>query len=974
MAFVDIKPTVHLVRLAAGETPFSAAVPAQHPGRLNALEIDEAFEIGSKQLPSRQAFCKVVLRDTRAEYETRPLQTGDFLVVQDTEDGGAATVRFRGRIRKPRIQDREHGRIEIAIEGHGLWTRITQASDVSVPPITGANGKQAVDSVLDQIPWPTSFRNIPSPPGGANAIYSEWAFDGPAALGIDNALAGLNPRSKFYVDATGTARVVWLSGNIVQFRASEVRPSLSRDDTELHVLNQIVAPALEITRTTTTRYTSSAALDLDDDMDTVVFEGTLEGGSEDATFALDLRQDNGTYFPHHSEVNESITAVHIRGTTMFSVVATARARDGTYTTVDNFFHIDSTIRTEGASGDDPLVRSLRGITPDEPKQRILPTLAYPSGHSETLAANYLTLWGRPLQVAAFEIVASNDAVLDRVRGLSLWQRISLFDGADTHFGFVARKKWVYGPTYSWVEIVMLEDFTEGGDISIPFRDPFEWVLNSIAALDMFFDRASALTNQGAWEDDSGGSTPTSNTGPTANNVLAFVHTETSGGNRTDHEDNGVITVLDDPFAAIRNRDVIFRYAAYGDFAAGDGLVVQGRTVQSTILEDALLIGQNTNAIVRANLSDLSDIAPPYGGLGDVNYQSSIMAAALDANGDLIAIHIFNNIASLVRINLADADDATGDYGTIGTLGNIGRPLGGTLDANGDFICVTTVRRLYRFNVADPTIQTGIYGQLGAIDTLATFGSGGIAIDTNGDLLVMIADGRLLRMEIPDTMSMTQNITPTTVGEAYSGLGQVRGMDIDNSGDLIVYTFDGVGRVNVSDPTDETGDYGFIADPAVNPSDRGALVLEPRTVTNFGAWADISTLPASTYPAGNLDEGDTDTDVEGDDYTIVADGGWRDVTVSIPNTYQQIRLRPELNTGGTESGQDIALRSIRSAGTGQPQLTRPTGLSLTEAGGDITADWNDVADATGYVLEWREEGSGDAWQDVDVTTPPHTFTP
>ena len=25
----------------------------------------------------------------------------------------------------------------------------------------------------------------------------------------------------------------------------------------------------------------------------------------------------------------------------------------------------------------------------------------------------------------------------------------------------------------------------------------------------------------------------------------------------------------------------------------------------------------------------------------------------------------------------------------------------------------------------------------------------------------------------------------------------------------------------------------------------------------------------------------------------------------------------------------------------PQLARPTGLSLTEAGGDITADWNDV---------------------------------
>ena len=58
----------------------------------------------------------------------------------------------------------------------------------------------------------------------------------------------------------------------------------------------------------------------------------------------------------------------------------------------------------------------------------------------------------------------------------------------------------------------------------------------------------------------------------------------------------------------------------------------------------------------------------------------------------------------------------------------------------------------------------------------------------------------------------------------------------------------------------------------------------------------------------------------------------------------------------------------------PQLSAPSGLALTEAGGDITAAWNAVADATGYVLEWREEGSGDAWQTANVAAPPHTFTP
>ena len=124
---------------------------------------------------------------------------------------------------------------------------------------------------------------------------------------IDRALSGINPRSRFYVDATGVATAIWLSSDIVQFREADVRPIVGRDETELHVLNQVVSTALEITRDTTTRYTSSVALDLDDDADTGVFEGTLEGDSNEATFVLEFRQDNGSYFPNHLEVNGFIT-------------------------------------------------------------------------------------------------------------------------------------------------------------------------------------------------------------------------------------------------------------------------------------------------------------------------------------------------------------------------------------------------------------------------------------------------------------------------------------------------------------------------------------------------------------------------------------------------------------------------------------------------------------------------------------------
>ena len=255
------------------------------------------------------------------------------------------------------------------------------------------------------------------------------------------------------------------------------------------------------------------------------------------------------------------------------------------------------------------------------------------------------------------------------------------DGSDTHFGFVARRRWVYGQTYSVAHITMVEDFTEGGDISIPFRLPFEWVFVNLAALTMLFDRASELNNQGAWAADTGGSTPTNNTGPTANNALPFVHTETSGGNQTDHEDNGVLTAKDDTFNVIRSRDIVFRYAAYGDFAAGDGLVVQGRMVQTSTVEDAIVVDGSNEDIWRVNLSDPDDAATPYGRLGPFpSNVFSIRGVAVTASGDAIVILASDPLGLLARINLFDPTDTTGDYGLIGNLPTgLGRPHGIALD-------------------------------------------------------------------------------------------------------------------------------------------------------------------------------------------------------------------------------------------------------------------------------------------------------
>ena len=901
MAFVDIKPTVHLVRLAAGETPFSVTTPAQHPGRLEGLEIDESFEIGKRQLPSRQAFCRARLRDDRGVYETRRLQAGDVLIVQDTDDGGAATIRFRGRIRKPRVRDDRHGRILIDLEAHGLWTRIRQAADVSVPVIIDANGKQAVDSVLDQVPWPTAFRSVATPPEGTNINYAEWAFDGPPIDGIGNALAGINPRSKFFVDAAGIARVVWLSEDIEQFRANEVRPLVSFDISELHVINQVVATALDVTRTTTTRHTSTMAFDLDDDADTVIFEGTLEGGDENARWAFEFRQPNGTYFPHHADVNGSLTAVRIPGSTMFRIVATARARMGTYdTAVVNFFRITSTVVSLTELTEAPLVRNLNNLAPDEPRQYIVPSLSYPAGHAETLADNVLSLWGRPLQFSTFEIVASSDAVLDRIRGLHLWRRISLFDGSDTHFGFVARRRWVYGQTYSVAHITIVEDFTEGGDISVPFRLPFEWVFVNLAALTMLFDRASELNNQGAWAGDTGGSTPTNNTGPTGNNALPFVHSETSPTGQFDREDNGVLIAKEDTFDVIRNRDVIFRYAAYGDFEAGDGLVVQGRTVQTSTVSDLIGFAYLPTRIIRINVTDTDDDTDPYGEIGEIfSGDDELLSVAIDSNGDLLGLNDLDD--TLLRINLTDPEDMTGDYGEVASLPlGLTRPNAATLDANGDLLVVHQ-REMWRLSVATPSLVTGIYGmQSSTLPSAIT----GIAFNQAGTLYGMNTGGNLY--------SFDSSFVATNLGGGISA-GVVNAFEIDGNGDgWAALRTARIVKVNLADPTDTTGDYG---DDMTLPSGAAAitgLAVHDREVSNFGAWTDIATLPASTWPSADLAEGDTNTDVEGDDYTVVADGGWRDVTVSIPNTYDEIRLRPALNAGGTANEQDIALRSIRSA--------------------------------------------------------------
>ena len=924
MAFVSISPSVHVGRLSATASPFTAAVPGEHPGLLQKVSIDEGFQTGRFQIPPREAVATIEIDDDRADYETRRIQSGDFVVIQDSDNGEAPVARFRGRAYTPRISDTRPGRIRIRIVAHGLWQRFIGLPEVSVASIQDANGKQAVDSVLDQAQWPTSFRNVPTPPNGTNAEYQEWAFDGKPRAGVAAALSGINPRSKHFVDAPGKFCVAWLSRDLQHFTQQEVLPGLGFGYSDIHVINQVLAPAVDVSRVTTTRWTSTTAFDLTDDEDTVVYQDVLTGGADNATWAFRLRQPNGTYFSVHSDVVANLTASYIRGTAaLFNIVLTARAKSGDYTTAVNFFQIADTVVTQAQSADPPEVFNLRNVAADEPRTFELPALAYAADVPSTLANNYLTLWGNPFEFVGFSSEMSDDALADKIRDLSLWQRVSVFDGNETHYGFVARKQIEYdaiAPGVPRSRITMMEDFTEGGDISVPFRAPFEWVFNSLAALDMFFERASVLSNRGAWQDEPSGSTPNSSAGPTGNNALAFCHTETSGGNRAAHEDNGALTLDDDVFSVVRNRDVVFRYAAYGDFVAGDGLEVQGRTVQASTIYDlfALDLTPTPDIVRRINVATLGDTTAPYGSLGSgpaglngaANFSDAGMALA--PNGDIFVIE---GNRDFWRLNPNDLDDETGDYGLVGRayLPSSLSPDAMVVTSGGEVVVIAN-NNIYYVDSSNPSNETGIYQQI-------AFGAGNAAgaaaIDSQDRVYVFTAvagDTRVRRIELADTSPAFTDIAD--LGTIFPRAGAT----FDQNGDILTITNAGaITRYNPADFTDTAGVYGDVGNAPAGAYQ--SLALTTREVRNEGAWTNIATLPASTYPAGNLSAGDTDTDVEGDDYTVAADGGWRDVTVSIPNTYDEIRLRPNLNAGGTEDRQDIALRSMSSPGPATP--TPPT---------------------------------------------------
>ena len=142
----------------------------------------------------------------------------------------------------------------------------------------------------------------------------------------------------------------------------------------------------------------------------------------------------------------------------------------------------------------------------------------------------------------------------------------------------------------------------------------------------------------------------------------------------------MLTAKEDTFDVIRNRDIVFRYAAYGDFAAGDGLVVQGR-IGADVAEVARpdrrqkwrYSARHCQGQFGVSTYCHSQMIPltPYGELRNVLPHdvviSNARSVAIDTNGDALGnctgiLPSTLRLRDLWRINLNDPDDETGDYG------------------------------------------------------------------------------------------------------------------------------------------------------------------------------------------------------------------------------------------------------------------------------------------------------------------------
>ena len=122
-----------------------------------------------------------------------------------------------------------------------------------------------------------------------------------------------------------------------------------------------------------------------------------------------------------------------------------------------------------------------------------------------------------------------------------------------------------------------------------------------------------------------------------------------------------------------------------------------------------------------------------------------------------------------------------------------------------------------------------------------------------------------------------------------------------------------------------------------------------TSPDGGVWTERGFFRAWAFDNGR-DVGDTFNNYDGETLTCVADGGWVDWTIPIPDGANQVRLAPRYD--GTNIRQDQALREF-DWGAAAPPVTppdTPTGLTVvSKTHNEIVVSWSAVSNTDSYTV-------------------------